>query len=1293
MNGLSSPMSGPGDSPFGQMSPQVTDRVYPIRSVVSVDPNPTPRNRIDTTGGDDFPGLSLPSSATSERTVASRQLSRANVETTPDLGLDESPSKRRRTGSVPQIPSTSYPELQDTAAQARRRVSPPSEKGQRMGGARQMSTFSDAVSLVSHQTIDTRADNDSVSVAGSIRSVGDDTDGLVTARFRHVMTDEGHAVIIGRDGDTLQRCEDEPIHIPGAIQSFGLLIALQELEEGKLQVRVVSENSGRIIGYSPKQLFALESFTDILTEEQTDNLLDHIDFIRDDDVDPATNGPEVFTLAIRTPSKKTHKLWCAIHTNQNNRDLIICEFELEDDQLNPLVPVGEGTPEPPEDTLQSHPTPEEYAESTVNASKPLRVLRSARKRKGEAAAMEVFNIMSQVQEQLANAANLEAFLKILVGVVKELTGFHRVMIYQFDQAWNGRVVTELVDPRATKDLYKGLNFPASDIPKQARDLYKLNKVRLLYDRDQETARLVCRTLEDLETPLDLTYAYLRAMSPIHIKYLSHMAVRASMSISINAFHELWGLIACHSYGSKGMRVSFPIRKMCRLVGDSASRNIERLSYASRLQARKLINTVPTESNPSGYIIASSDDLLKLFDAEYGILSIRDETKILGKLEQTQEALAMLEYLKLRKITSVTNSTDIRVDFPDLRYSPGFTVIAGLLLVPLSVAGSDFIVFFRGGQTREVKWAGNPYEKFVKEGTEGYLEPRKSFKTWSETVVGKCKEWTEEQIETAAVLCLVYGKFIEVWRQKEAALQNSQLTKLLLANSAHEVRTPLNAIINYLEIALEGAIDPETRDNLSRSHSASKSLIYVINDLLDLTKTEEGHNLIKDEVFDLPATVKAATDSFTGDAKRKNIEYEVVEMPGVPQFVMGDQRRIRQAITNLTANAIQHTSSGAVKVETWLSNREGDRAEIDIVVQDTGVGMSSAKLDSLFRDLEQVQTESDEGLQEKLGTNPKAIKGDAQNQRMLGLGLALVARIVRNMNGQLRVKSEEGKGSRFIIQLSFELPQETHKQETIDDAKAAGIGPPSNQPMTPPIEKGEVMLVHRSAQKPPETPKDIVRRKSTESLHSISSMRSVKSGSSGKSAKSDVDRLIEAIQEPHMIPKDTSVGAEADASSASSRRRRPASATSRRPMSGLSRPPSLGLTFSQSSDQALQERQAPGFANVTDTARPVKPVRMPGEVITGSPIHEQSRSGVPVRTPARVLFDDRDRKDAREDRLNADKFGVLVAEDDPINSKIVQKRLEKIGHEVYLTINGEECSSLFGERSASFDVVLMDMQVS
>ena len=680
------------------------------------------------------------------------------------------------------------------------------------------------------------------------------------------------------------------------------------------------------------------------------------------------------------------------------------------------------------------------------------------------------------------------------------------MIYQFDKSWNGKVVTELVDPRATKDLYKGLNFPASDIPKQARDLYRVNKVRLLYDRDQTTARLVCRTLEDLETPLDLTHAYLRAMSPIHIKYLVNMAVRASMSISINAFDELWGLIACHSYGAKGMRVSFPIRKMCRLVGDSASRNIERLSYAARLQARKLINTVPTATNPSGYIVASSNDLLDLFDADYGLLSIRDETKILGKLEQTSEALALLEYLRLRKITSVITSEDIRVDFPDLRYPPGFSVIAGLLLVPLSAGGNDFIVFFRKAQTREVKWAGNPYEKFVQEGTSGYLEPRKSFKTWSETVMGTCRSWTATEVETAGVLCLVYGKFIEVWRQKEAALQNTQLTQLLLANSAHEVRTPLNAIINYLEIALEGSLDSETRENLSKSHSASKSLIYVINDLLDLTKTEEGQNLIKDDVFDLPATIREAADMFAGDAKRKNLLYEVVQNEGLPQFVIGDQRRVRQAISNITANAVQHTTQGSIRIDSWLIEATEGHVSIEISVQDTGSGMSAEKVDILFRDLEQVEAEPAGIFDKTTVTDSKAVETVNAQKRALGLGLAFVARVVRNMKGQLRLKSEEGKGSRFVIQLGFDIPDQERQQQSLETSEFASLGPSSGQPTTPPVSEGEVLLVDTSAQKALDsTKKEISRRGSANSLNSMTSANSLKSFRSG----SDVDRLIDA----------------------------------------------------------------------------------------------------------------------------------------------------------------------------------------
>lgn len=104
--------------------------------------------------------------------------------------------------------------------------------------------------------------------------------------------------------------------------------------------------------------------------------------------------------------------------------------------------------------------------------------------------MDVFAVMAQINEQLGAAPDLDSFLKVVVGVVKDLTQFHRVLVYQFDEIWNGKVVAELVDWNQTHDLFKGMHFPAADIPPQARHLYALNKVRLLYDRGQPTARLV-----------------------------------------------------------------------------------------------------------------------------------------------------------------------------------------------------------------------------------------------------------------------------------------------------------------------------------------------------------------------------------------------------------------------------------------------------------------------------------------------------------------------------------------------------------------------------------------------------------------------------------------------------------------------------------------------------------------------------------------------------------------------------------------------------------------------------------
>jgi hypothetical protein len=230
----------------------------------------------------------------------------------------------------------------------------------------------------------------------SVRQNLDEIEPLMTSRFSHVVTEDGHAVVTGYDGEALHRCEDEPIHIPGAVQGFGALIALEGRQGNGILVKIASENSEKLTGYTPKQLFALESFTDILSDEETENLWDHVDLIREEEADAVADGPEVFTLSVLSPLRESRKLWCAMHITKSHPDLIICEFELEYDQTNPLVPPSEAKFELAADTPSNAPTENEVEESTCSISKPLRFLRSTRKRVNSTPAVEVSDMISQI---------------------------------------------------------------------------------------------------------------------------------------------------------------------------------------------------------------------------------------------------------------------------------------------------------------------------------------------------------------------------------------------------------------------------------------------------------------------------------------------------------------------------------------------------------------------------------------------------------------------------------------------------------------------------------------------------------------------------------------------------------------------------------------------------------------------------------------------------------------------------------------------------------------------------------
>jgi anti-sigma regulatory factor (Ser/Thr protein kinase) len=523
-----------------------------------------------------------------------------------------------------------------------------------------------------------------------------------------------------------------------------------------------------------------------------------------------------------------------------------------------------------------------------------------------------------------------------------------------------------------------------------------------------------------------------------------------------------------------------------------------------------------------------------------------------------------------------------------------------------------------------------------------------------------------------------------------------------------VRTPLNAIINYLEIALEGTLDQETRDNLAKSHSASKSLIYVINDLLDLTKTEEGQELIKDEIIDLQACLREATEPFKVDAKRKGIDYRVIEHPGLPRWVHGDQRRVRQAIANMTANAVAHTTKGFVQIECFVTEVVDKRVNIEVVVQDTGCGMSDVKLDALFRELEQVSTDNDESITAQDETSK------SQGGRALGLGLAVVARIVRNMDGQLRLKSEKGVGSRFVVQLPFEIPsgESLEQAQTRDRNKpqsSAHSSIPSVTTTLPPIEAGEVTLVATN----PHTPNHPLKERrsydsvrSAQSLKSASSMKSMTSKESGGSTKSDADRLIDAIQTPlsygdgdseelGLRPRSAKDSSQSHAAFGTVRSLPGAPASSEVGRDGRPSHPTRSSSTPLGHFQTLTtNRDGEGMSFVTDSKTPIRPIKVPDE------FEDQPTTIPQTGQSSRVLFELSDKKEIQGTQAKpkppdpdpSGKLQVLIAEDDPVNMKILRKRLEKTGHGVSHTVNGEDCAAVYSENPRDFDVILMDMQV-
>jgi len=388
----------------------------------------------------------------------------------------------------------------------------------------------------------------------------------------------------------------------------------------------------------------------------------------------------------------------------------------------------------------------------------------------------LMSVLAEWQTRLATMRNPEVLLTELTALVRELAGYDRVMVYRFDEDWNGSVIAESRSKQIGS--YLGHHFPAGDIPEQVRRLYSVKRVRDIPDATADPVGLVPEVDPEDDSPLDLSRGVLRAAAPIHCVYLANMGVVASMSIALHVGGRLWGLLACH--GERPTVLPPELRDALRGMVQSTSFQVELIEVRKKAEligqandSRDLLLNDQGEFRKLDKILKRHGKAwLKVFRASGVALAVSDRLEIAGEVPDPRNLEAILAWLGQESNGGRIWASNELGATPMGRWVP--PGIGGLLATPLPIKHSQiaWLLLFRQEKIRTRIWAGNP-EK-VLESRGGQISPRSSFKSWSEEVRGRSDAWMAVERRAAADLASDVAAMVAA---DEISRLNERLTQL------------------------------------------------------------------------------------------------------------------------------------------------------------------------------------------------------------------------------------------------------------------------------------------------------------------------------------------------------------------------------------------------------------------------------------------------------------------------------------------------------------------------------------
>ena len=445
--------------------------------------------------------------------------------------------------------------------------------------------------------------------------------------------------------------------------------------------------------------------------------------------------------------------------------------------------------------------------------------------------------------RLSAARTIDALADEAVAIYRDMCGYDRVMFYRFDGDGHGEVIAEAKEARL--EPYLGLHYPESDIPQRARELYLRNRVRVLVDVNYAPVPLVPRLFPPTGEELDMSMSWLRSMSPLHLQYLMNMGVTATLVVSLVREGKLWGLIACHHYSPK--RLPYAMRAACDLVAEILSTRIAVLENFSQVRTTalvrrlegRLIEATWTRGEWQRALLEDPRDLLRMVGATGAVLVYDDEILTAGDVPSTETLRELVAWVATQRNEGGVYATSSLV-----RDEPDFAELAptacGVLAVELSPPDREYLLWLRGEQVREVRWAGNPHKPVLPGNDPRDLSPRRSFAVWTEMVRGTARPWSPAEMNTARAVGASLRDVVLQVRSMSYLITEDRLARLrralqasadgvLIADGAGRIRFVSEAFSRFFRRPHVHLADMEDLPRLFHDQVAARSMVRAVMD--------------------------------------------------------------------------------------------------------------------------------------------------------------------------------------------------------------------------------------------------------------------------------------------------------------------------------------------------------------------------------------------------------------------------------------------------------------------------------